>query len=77
MGSRRSGSWLKSFLEAVGFILSRFRLKRSRGDPIHAPGRFTITTLSFKFNKKIFLHKKNIFLLDKNSKVVIVNVPGA
>ncbi len=45
MGSRRSGRWLKSFLETVGFILSGFRLERSRGDPIHAPEKLSITTL--------------------------------
>ena len=35
-------------MEPVGFILSKFRLKRSRGDPIHAPGRFAITILFAK-----------------------------
>ena len=34
MGSRRAGSGLKIFLEAVGFILAEFELKRSHGDPI-------------------------------------------
>jgi hypothetical protein len=42
-----SGRWLKSFLEPVGLDLSGFQLKRSRGDPIRAPGRFTVTTLFF------------------------------
>ena len=30
-------------MEAVGVVLSGFELKRSRGDPIHAPGRFTVS----------------------------------
>ncbi len=34
MGSRRAGRVFKRFLEAVGFILAEFRLKRSHGDPI-------------------------------------------
>ncbi len=34
MGSRRAGRGLKRFLEAVGFILAEFELKRSHGDPI-------------------------------------------
>ena len=50
-----SGRWLKGFLEAVRFILSGFRLKRSRGDPIHAPGTFTITTLFLLNNKTCLL----------------------
>ena len=35
-------------MEAVGIVLSGFELKRRRGDPIHAPGRFTVSTLSLK-----------------------------
>ena len=34
MGSRRAGRDFKRFLEAVGFILAEFELKRSHGDPI-------------------------------------------
>ena len=34
MGSRRAGRGFKRFLEAVGFILAEFELKRSHGDPI-------------------------------------------
>ncbi len=34
MGSRRAGRGLKRSLEAVGFILAEFELKRSHGDPI-------------------------------------------
>ncbi len=34
MGSRRAGRGLERFLEAVGFILAEFELKRSHGDPI-------------------------------------------
>ena len=60
MGVRRVGRWLKGFLEAVGFILSGFRLKRSRGDPIHAPGTFTITTLFF-----FLLNKRTCLLVQQ------------
>ncbi len=35
------GRHLKSSVGAVGFILSEFRLKRSHGDPIHAPGSYS------------------------------------
>ena len=34
MGSRRAGRGLKRFLEAAGFILAEFELKRSHVDPI-------------------------------------------
>ena len=34
MGSRRAGRGLKRCLEAVGFVLAEFQLKRSHGDPI-------------------------------------------
>jgi len=34
MGSRRGGRGFKRFLEAVGFVLAEFELKRSHGDPI-------------------------------------------
>ncbi len=34
MGSRRARRGFKRFLEAVGFILAEFELKRSHGDPI-------------------------------------------
>ncbi len=34
MGSRGAGRGLKRFLEAVGFILAKFELKPSHGDPI-------------------------------------------
>ena len=34
MVSQRAGRGFKRFLEAVGFILAEFELKRSHGDPI-------------------------------------------
>ncbi len=34
LDSRRAGRVFKRFLEAVGFILAEFELKRSHGDPI-------------------------------------------
>ncbi len=34
MNSWRAGRGFKRFLEAVGFILAEFELKRSHGDPI-------------------------------------------
>ena len=37
-------------MEAVGSVLSGFELERSRGDPIDAPGRFTVTTLFVLLN---------------------------
>ncbi len=37
MGSRRAGRGFKRFLEAVGFILAKFELKRSHRDPVHLP----------------------------------------
>ena len=60
-------------MEAVGVVLSGFELKRSRGDPIHAPGRFTVSTLFLLlFNKKIFfLYNKKIFLLH-NKKIFLL-----
>ncbi len=33
-GSRKAGRGFKRFLEAVGFILAEFELKRNHGDPI-------------------------------------------
>ncbi len=40
MGSRRAGRGFKRFLEAVGFILAEFELKRSHGDPIRDNFKF-------------------------------------
>ncbi len=34
MGSRRAGRGFKRFLEAIGFILAEFELKRSHREPI-------------------------------------------
>ena len=60
-------------MEAVGVVLSGFQLKRSRGDPIQPPGRFTVSTLFllllnkktfFLYNKKMFfLYNKKMFFL--------------
>ncbi len=64
-------------MEAVESVLSGFELKRSCGDPIQAPGRFTVSTMFplllnkkmlFFYNKKIFfLYNNHIFFLYRNN----------
>ena len=64
-------------MEAVRVVLSGFELKRSRGDPIQAPGRFTVSTLFSCFStRRLSSCATRDFLLVQQEDVLLVQQEG-